>query len=41
LWLISVLIVIASPAAAVLGTLTRGFTPDAIISNSLILNRVL
>jgi hypothetical protein len=31
LWLISVLIVIVSPAAAVFGTLTRGFTPDAMI----------
>jgi hypothetical protein len=30
LWLIKVLIVITSPAAADFGTLTRGFTPFAI-----------
>jgi hypothetical protein len=31
LWLISVLIVMASPAVADFGTLTRGFTSDAMI----------
>jgi hypothetical protein len=31
LWLINVLMVIVSPAAAFFGTLTRGFTPDAFL----------